>query len=186
MVVLSVSESRTHAMVPAPKTGMHKLQLIIPLSCHYQLVASEESWQKWVIRRIPEKLIAFADELSWGVWWLGQCRWRQSSLHEERFAQPTGVRRCSTSPKCVWLLAAFLDLVLFTLVLNAEVLIFYVYVNIVHSTHSREARWVQSKNALQRELLFQNLYGKESLVDAVLKLVLAKLDFVLESSQTFV
>lgn len=44
MVVLRVSESRTLlAMVPAPKTGMHKLQLIIPLSCHYQLVPSEES-----------------------------------------------------------------------------------------------------------------------------------------------
>lgn len=70
MVVLSASESRTHALVPAPKTGRHKLQLIIPLSCHYQLVPSEESWQKWVIRRILEKLIAFADELSRGVWWL--------------------------------------------------------------------------------------------------------------------
>lgn len=56
MVVLRVSESRTLlAMVPAPKPGMHKLQLIIPLSCHYQLVPSEESWQKWVIRRILEK-----------------------------------------------------------------------------------------------------------------------------------
>lgn len=43
MVVLSASESRTHAMVPAPNTGMHKLQLIIPLSCHYQLVPSKES-----------------------------------------------------------------------------------------------------------------------------------------------
>lgn len=63
-------------------------------------------------------------------------------------------------------------------------LIFYVYMNIVQFTHTREARWVQGKNALQWELLFQNLYGKESLVDAVLKLVLAKLDFVLESSQT--
>lgn len=54
--------------------------------------------------------------------------------------QTSGVRLCNSSPKCVWLLAAFLDLVLFTLVLNAEVLIFYAYVNIVQITHTRGER----------------------------------------------
>lgn len=142
MVELRVNESRMLAMVPAPKTGTYKLWLIIPLSCHYQLVPLEGWWQKWVIRRIADKLIAFADELSRGVLWLGQHWWRQSSLHEERFGQTSGVRLCSASPKCVWLLAAFLDLVLFTLVLNVEVLIFYIHVNIVQSTHTRDDIWV--------------------------------------------
>lgn len=41
MVELRVNESRMRAVVPAPKLGMYKLWLIIPLSCHYQLVPLE-------------------------------------------------------------------------------------------------------------------------------------------------
>lgn len=41
MVELRVNESRMHTMVPAPKTGTYKLQLIIPLSCRYLLAHLE-------------------------------------------------------------------------------------------------------------------------------------------------